>query len=498
MGIVKRDGLKLSTISWAGMLLGYVNKIILFPKFLSVQEIGLANVLISIAILFAQFSTLGTPGVLLKFFPYFNDITRKHYGFLTWIYKIAISGSVLSVVVLIVCKDSIAAFFSEKSPLLAQYYFYIIPLGLATSAYIIFEAFLRCQFDTVSSSFANEIILRLAITVCITLYVFKIIDFESFIVLYVIANASPAIILLIYICKKKIIPITQVSTKVKRYSQHLIIFSLFSVLSGAGNNFIMAIDQIFVSGFIDLKATGIYTTVAFVSSVILVPYRAIIRITSPIVANFWSKKNMKEMEKLYKNVSVVSLLIGAYIFCGFWICIDDLFVLMPNGDVFKEGKYVFLILCSGRLFDMSSGINGLIILASEKYKWDLLFTIFLIFSTIYCNYLFINKYNYGMEGAAIATTITLVLYNLFRIAFLYYHHGIQPFTIHFIKGLIVIIILFVLMTHAFISCSPVVNIIIKGTILTLLYWPCMYLLKISPDINLSIVKFVKRLGVHKK
>ena len=73
MGIVKRDGLKLAAISWFGIGLGYLNKLILFPKFLETDEVGLANVLVNISILFAQFASVGSIGLILKFFPYFNN-----------------------------------------------------------------------------------------------------------------------------------------------------------------------------------------------------------------------------------------------------------------------------------------------------------------------------------------------------------------------------------------------------------------------------------------
>ncbi len=498
MGIVKRDGLKLVLISWMGIALGFFNKLILFPKYLETEEVGLTIILINISVLFAQIASMGSAPVILKFFPYFNNAMQKHHGFISWTFKLATLGSIATTLFFIIFKEPITHFFAEKSPLLVQYYYYIIPLGLAALSYIIFDTYLRSQLDTVFSSFAWEIILRLATTVSIVLYAFNVIDFEWFVIIYVIANCSASLAILIYMYLNKNLPFTKITTKVVKYRKHLLWFAFFSVLSGAGNNFILLIDSVFVSGFIDLRATGIFTTVGFVTSIMIVPYRAITKITTPIVSNLWRKKDMVQMDKLYKNISVVCLLIGAYFFSGFWICIDELFKLMPKGDIYKEGKYVFLILCIGRLFDMASGINGAIVVTSKKYKYDLIFTIFLIVSTLICNYIFIKVVGLGMNGAAIATATTLVIYNMCRIVFLYYHYKLQPFTFKFFAGLIIFLtVLFACMQIPFIS-NPIVSIFIKGVVLTLAYWLCMYVFKISHEINLSINKFLLRWGILKK
>jgi O-antigen/teichoic acid export membrane protein len=497
MGIVKRDGLKLVLISWIGIALGFFNRLILFAKYLETEEVGLTVVLINISVLFAQIASLGLAPVILKFFPYFNNSDQKHYGFLTWVFKLTTIGSIVTILFFLIFKEPITLFFAKKSPLLVEYYYCIIPLGLASVSYIIFDAYLRSQLDTVFSSFAWEIILRLATTVSIILYAFNMIDFKWFVIIYVIANCTASFAILIYMYANKNLPFTQITTKVVKYKKHLLWFATFSVLSGAGNNFMMLIDSIFVSGFINLKAAGIFTTVGFVASVMIVPYRAIVKITSPIVANLWRKKDMVEMDKLYKNTSVVCLLIGAYFFCGCWICIDELFALMPKGDIYKEGKYVFLILCIGKLFDMTTGINGVIVITSKKYRYDLFFTFFLIISTLICNYVFIKVLCLGINGAALATCISIVVYNILRVAFLYFHYKLQPLTFKFILGLLLfLIVLFGCIQIPSIG-PPLVSVFIKGLVLTIVYWSCIYIFKVNKEINSSINKVLNRFKLLK-
>ena len=55
MGIVKRNSITITILSYLGIVVGYVNKILLFPNFLSEEQVGLANILVSMAVMYAQF-----------------------------------------------------------------------------------------------------------------------------------------------------------------------------------------------------------------------------------------------------------------------------------------------------------------------------------------------------------------------------------------------------------------------------------------------------------
>ena len=82
MGIVQKDAFKTTVISYLGLFLGYVNKVVLFIWFLSTEQIGLINLILAVGLLFAQLSNLGTVYVTWRFFPFFRNEQKKHYGFL--------------------------------------------------------------------------------------------------------------------------------------------------------------------------------------------------------------------------------------------------------------------------------------------------------------------------------------------------------------------------------------------------------------------------------
>ena len=131
--------------------------------------------------------------------------------------------------------------------------------------------------------------------------------------------------------------------------------------------------------------------------------KAIVRISSPLIADHWKKREMEKMKELYTQVSSVALVIGLGSFLLIWSNIDFLFsFLKPE---FKAGIWVFFFLMIGRLTDMYFGLNGAIFTTSKKYKYDMIFTLFLIGTVYGLNLLFIPAY--GISGAAISTSIAL-------------------------------------------------------------------------------------------
>ena len=64
---------------------------------------------------------------------------------------------------------------------------------------------------------------------------------------------------------------------------------------------------------------------------------------------------------------------------------DNIFRLMPNGDVFSAGWYVVIIIGAGRLFDMAAGINSEIIVMSKLYKFNMILLFKLLSMFLYIN-----------------------------------------------------------------------------------------------------------------
>ncbi|MNY18887.1 hypothetical protein D3C86_1522960 [compost metagenome] len=178
-----------------------------------------------------------------------------------------------------------------------------------------------------------------------------------------------------------------------------------------------------IAQFVGLNGTGVFTTVIFLTSVLQVPYKSIVRVSAPLVSDYWKYRQHDKMKALYTKVSSVCLVIGLAMFLLCWVNIDFLFsFLKPE---FREGIWVFFFIMMGKLVDMYFGLNGAIFSTSKKYRYDVFFTLFLVVAVYVLNYLMIPMW--GIAGAAISTSIALLVYNVGRLLFVWYAYKLHPF-----------------------------------------------------------------------
>jgi O-antigen/teichoic acid export membrane protein len=508
LGIVQRDGFKLTVVSYFGLILGYISRVLLFPNILDTDQVGLTNILISLSLIYAQLSAMGLWSITLRFFPFFNNREKQHHGFLFWATVLMIVGFLITTCGFLLLKPLVVKHYSEHAKLFVDYYYYLIPLGLATVFFQIYDSYLRSLLKTVVPSFINEVMLRVLIIFSICLYAFHIVDFHRFVQIYVALNCSVALIILAYTAYVKQLFLTPSFTpKVRRFSGHMLRFGTISIFSTAGNALLATIDILMIttlmgSGVVDgvkvdaLYYVGIYSTVFFFTTVMLIPYRSILKITSPMIALYWKKRDMKSMESLYKQVTSVLLVLGLLLFVGIWANFDNIVSFMPAQ--FAKGKYVFLFVSLGRFFDMSTGLNGAITLTSKKYRYDLAFTAFLIVLTIVLNYLFIQTYGMGINGAAIATMISVITYNVLRLIFVKYFFRMQPFTKGNAWVLLLGIACFGLNYILPFFWNRYADMAIRSTLITILFMGPVILLKLCPEVNSFLIKFLKPFGIQLK
>jgi O-antigen/teichoic acid export membrane protein len=392
-------------------------------------------------------------------------------------------------------RSDIESIYLEKSQLFTNYYFWLIPLGIAYVFYLVLEVYLRSLMKNIVSVFAMELVLRLAVTCILFLLWFKCITFDDFVVLHSLVYFIPVIILLVYMYRIDELHLGLSNFNIsKKFRKIIFQFSAFNYINTLVSTLVISLDVIMIASYLGLQATGVYTTVVFLTSALQVPYKAIVRISSPLIADHWKKREMEKMKELYTQVSSVALVIGLGSFLLIWSNIDFLFsFLKPE---FKAGIWVFFFLMIGRLTDMYFGLNGAIFTTSKKYKYDMIFTLFLIGTVYGLNLLFIPAY--GISGAAISTSIALVCYNLGRLLFVYKVYKIHPFT----KGQFVILALGLL---TFFLCHYLQNIfqdlwiqmLFMSSFVAILFFGSIYFFKLEKEtvnyVNNSMDFLIKKI-----
>jgi O-antigen/teichoic acid export membrane protein len=473
-------------ISYLGLILGYLNKGVLFIIILSTEEIGLINLLVSLGMLFAQLSNLGTVNSFLRFFPFFRDQKKDHFGFPQLTVLIALVGLLVTSLLCLVFYQDVSQFYAERSALFVAYYFWIIPIGIGHLLFLLLETYLRGVFKNVFAVFAKEVLLRILVTISLLLYWYDALSFNSFVIFNSLVYAIPLALLFVYTIKFGELNKWNAKIEIpRRFRKIIVSYSLFNYANTLGAVFVLTMDAMMIAAFLGLSATGVYTTILYLVSALQVPYRSLTRVAAPLVPVYWREKKMKEMSVLYKDIASISLLISLFMFLVVWINRVEIFELLPES--FTDGVWVFLFIMLGRTFDMYFGINSFILTNSKRYKVDVLFTLILLGAIFGLNYWLIPLY--GISGAAVATMIGIVSYNLMRTFFIWYTFGLHPFRIKNLYGL-VFCGTTLMVGHYLPSFSDqwILSVLQNLALVVLLYLLPIYLLRADEKLNEYIIK----------
>lgn len=484
MGIIIRQSITATILTYLGVAIGYVNILILFPKYMSPEEVGLTRTIQDAAMLMVPFVQLGISQLTIKYFPKYKG--KAFYGeFVTLIFMLFSIAALLFAIVFLIFKNEIASYFSTNSELVNNYLFYILGLGILLSFHQVLVAYAQSLHNIVLPNFLKEVTLRAFTLIDIILFALKVIDFHLFINLLVLAYAINFVILFIYLVNQKALTFSFQFKHIQLgVIKKMLTYSLFTFLGASGILIIGKVDSIMVTGMIDLDANAIYTTAFYIAVLIELPKRAVAQIGMPIVSKAFKDNNLKEVETIYAKSSINNLIIGSLLFIGIWINLDNIFSLVPKNEVYALGKYVVLIVGAGKLIDMVAGINGEIIVMSKHYKVNVYLIVLMTIFTIAANYYLIPIY--GLEGAAIGSAAALLFFNFGKYLFLLLKEKIQPFSIQTVKVLVIAAI------TAFVGLklpemgNVLLDIVVRSAVVTLVFTGLIVWLKPSEDVEMLL------------
>ncbi|HEY0031085.1 MAG TPA: oligosaccharide flippase family protein [Bacteroidia bacterium] len=492
MGIIEKQATKNAIYSYFGAGLGFLT-LIWSSHLLSPDENGLTRILISISALFSQFAGLGFNASTVRFFPYFRNKDKGHHGYLFYGIIVTLLGFFLCWITFYFLKDKVVENNIEKSKLFVDYLFYLMPLTLFTLFFNLFDYYLRACYSSVIGSSSKDFIQRMLILLTLFLYFTKTIDFNLFIFLYVAALCIPTLILLFYIIKLDEWHIKPVRGFVsKELRAEMIKLSLFSILAGSAGLLISNIDIIMVNQKLGLKQTGIYAIAFYFGTIISIPARSLQRIAMSIVSEAFKTNDLAKIKELYQKSCNTQLAIGILLFIGIWSNIDNIMAILP--EEYAEGKLVILFVSAGYLVDMSTGMNYIIMITSKYYRYDGYFMILILLLTVLANHFLIPVY--GITGSAIATALTISLYNVMRWLFLYLKFDMQPYDLNNLKTILIAAVAFLPGYFIPFMHDLYLDIIIRSGIVGGVFILLILKLEAAPELNVKIRKNLKRFSIN--
>ena len=493
MGIIIRQSIKGTVVNYVGAFIGFLTQIFVWTKYFQLEEVGLARFFYEAAFLIAGFALLGVSGSAFRFFPYFQSEKNKHNGFFFYLVLLPTIGCLIFIPLYIFLKDPISAYFSTNSALFVDYFYWIIFAIIFIVFWIAFETYSNVLMRIVIPKFIREIAVRVLLLAVYLLFAFKFLNIDG-LVGGIIATYGIAM-LLSFIYVSRIGPISlkhnysyiekPLKIKIRNYTFFLLLTALCA-------NILPVLGFFMVSGQLGLDYAGIFSVALYMGAAVDIPSRSISSISSPIAAQALKEGDMNAANRLYQKVSLHQLVAGSCIFLLIWINIDNIYAIIPNGNLYAAGKWVVLFIAFSRILNVIFNFGAILLSYSKYYYWSLFFTVFILMAGIITNYLLIPIM--GITGAAIGTLLTAFLLSIVQQWIVMAKIKGNPFSAGMLKFIILIAVLFginyVLPQW---TSNPYVDLLYRTMIIGLITVFSIYKLKISDEITAIMDKFLKRI-----
>ena len=190
------------------------------------------------------------------------------------------------------------------------------------------------------------------------------------------------------------------------------------------------IDIIMLGGIEGAAAVGIYAAIAGIAQLTAFIHQASLGVLGPTIANLYSQGKLRQLEQLIQQsilaVFTASLLIGGVVI-GF-----SKYLLLIFGSEFVTGSTAMNILIGGQIFNALTGPVGLVLNMTGHQRYTAIATALSAALNIVLNVLLIPRW--GIVGAAIATTASIVIINVIKVMLLQKILNISLYSLSFDKA----------------------------------------------------------------
>lgn len=529
MSILLRQTIWNSLISYSGAAIGVILTAFLYPILLQPEQLGLTRILISFSTVGSQFASLGLRSTILRFMPMVENRSEWHYAFVRLVILLPFIGFLIVAILVLAGQDWIRSQYSD-SPLFEEYFIWVFPMIFYVLYFDILNSLLRSRLDSVTGSVTLEVGLRIYLILILSLYGFSWVNFDGFILLFTSGYGISTVVVLWTLTKrgefKKPEPLhgpflgsmrRAFYGFPKRLHRAMARYSGFTLFSGLAGLMVWNIDVMMLASYEGLGLTAVYSIAFYTGSVMIIPLRAMERIGTPLIAEYIRKKEWENVLSIYEKTSLNAFIIAFFVGGIIWMNLDLFFSFLP--DIYAEGVWVVFWIGIGQMINIAAGLNGSIISTSTHYRVDLYSILILLVLTVVSNLLLIPSY--GVNGAAMATCLSLLVYNLFKTVYVQVKLGLQPFNRKFwgfFFGFVPLSVLWIMLPfNQWLSLDHIQSIEslffgvltpeqirllvgggVKSVVFGLVYWGALYLLPISPDLQVRIQSVLSKMGIKSR
>jgi O-antigen/teichoic acid export membrane protein len=213
------------------------------------------------------------------------------------------------------------------------------------------------------------------------------------------------------------IPSKKTVTETLSFSWPLAVESLVVIFLGS-------IDILMLGWLTASEEIGLYKSIQPVANILTFLLGSLTFIYLPIATRYFSDGRLGDLDIIYKtSTRWISQLTFPLLL--FYFLFGENFLQVLFGSEYAVAWSALVILSVGQYSSVITGPNGMTIKAIDRTREDLLASGGALITNVVMNYLLIPIY--GIEGAAVATTLGFLVYNIIDLAILYWYVDVSPF-----------------------------------------------------------------------
>lgn len=404
-------------VNYLGTGIGIISSLLIYPKNYEFQ--GIVRYIDSISQLLFPLMVLGASQSLIKFYPALNEQRQKQL----------FNYSVLSVsLVSIIVFAGVLLYEGFGSPEYRGLAYFAFPIAVALAFIELFKKQLQDLQKIAVPAMFEKIIPKLALPAAFLLLLYMGISRNEALWLYMSGFLLILLFTSMYLFRRykpgfnyrfKTL-FGEISRK--EYFR----YSLYSFAGSLGSLLAFRIDGIIIPQMMSMEDNGVFSNGAMLATTLQIPAIGMFALYAPIISGYLRNDNMADLNIKYKEIARLLFFIGAVLYGCIAIGIEDLFHLMPDYEKLKATIPIIEILGFSVLINMATGFNGEIITYSRYYRFNLVAVLLLIVLNVSLNFWFIGK-GYGIVGVACASFISMTLFNISKLVFIYKKFGLLPF-----------------------------------------------------------------------
>ncbi|RRJ87689.1 hypothetical protein EG240_14795 [Paenimyroides tangerinum] len=479
-----KQALLFSIINYIGVAIGMISTLFIYPN--DKEFLGIVRFIDGFAQILYPIMVLGASTALLNFQPQLNAfLQRKLFSY-----------SAVSIIFMIgFCAFFVSIFYFLEVTKNTEYYIY----GFIIAVFLAFIDLMKRQAYNLQKiavpTFFEKIVPKITLPLAFILVLYFSVSYHQALSIYTFSFLLIFIAIGWYLLRifKPVYSFNYQDLFQEISKKDYYKYSLYAFCASLGSFFAFRIDSIMIPEFISNEANGDFNIGVNLANALMIPAIGVFALYSPIISEALKNNDFKLLKNKYTEVAKNLYFIGILMFGCLLLGISDLFSLLPTAQKLAPTIPILYILGVNVILNMSTGFSTEIIAYSKFYKFNLIAILSLAVLNIGLNYLILTQTDFGIIGVAYASLISMFVFNLMKLIFIYKKFQILPINISYLKTILLSLVLLFLCWILPIQFLGDFSFVIRCALFSISFSGIVFLFGWVPELNTNVFKILNKL-----